>query len=157
MSRPRAAFMAGLGGLGIFIGGLIPVLFMAWARDAGSLGKLSALGLWAMAATVATAAVLGGVVVFRIASAPDAMPPDLWVASFLAFDVWLVGVLTLVPGLVFLRLTDDISLNDFGARFFVEWALIYLVVAGAAFLVGRWSLRSLGGESSMDTLPDRLA
>ena len=147
-AKRRAAAMGGLVGIGVLVVGLLPVLFLDWARRAGSLGKLSALGLLVMGVMVALIAVAAGVVLYRTGLATGVRPADLWVASFLAFAVWSVGVLTLVPGLVFLRLTDDRSLNDYGAQFFLEWALIYLVVAAIAFATGRWSLRSLEEQSS---------
>jgi cobalamin synthase len=126
--------------------GLVPVAFLAWARSAGSLGRLSALGLWVMAALVTAIAVSAGVVVYRLAVDAETRPADLWIASFLALVTWCTGVLTLVPGLVFLRLTDDRSLDQYGARFFLEWALIYVLVAAAALALGRWSIRSLAQE-----------
>jgi len=144
--RPGGAAMGMLGGTVCLVVGLIPVLFLAWARSAGSLGKLSALGLWAMAALVAAIAISAGVVLYRRAVDVQTRPVDLWVAAFLALITWCVGVLTLVPGLVFLRLTDDRSLDQYGARFFLEWAFVYLLVAAAAFALGRWSLRSLAEE-----------
>jgi hypothetical protein len=51
-----------------------------------------------------------------------------------------------VPGLVFLRLTDDRSLDQYGARFFLEWALVYVLIAVVALVLGRWSMRSLAQE-----------
>ena len=139
----RAATRGALGGIAFLIVGVSPIVFMEWARRAGSLGKLSVLGLLAMATLVAMVAVAAGVVLYRIGAVSTTRPADLWVASFLAFVTWTVGVLTLVPALVFLRLSDDHSLNDYGARFFLEWALVCLVVAGVSFVMGRWSLRSL--------------
>ena len=62
-----------------------------------------------------------------------------------------VALFTLVPALVFLRLSDNRSLNDHGATFFLEWALVYLVIAAASLALVRWSLRSLakvGGRPS---------
>jgi hypothetical protein len=146
MTRSRASgatVIGGLGGAVCVLVGLVPVLFLDWARRAGSLGKLSALGLLVMAALVVMIAVSAGVVLFRRAIAGVARPADLWVASFLAVVTWCVGVLSLVPGLVFLRLSDNRSLNDYGARFFLEWALVYVLIAAAAFALGGWSLRSL--------------
>lgn len=142
--RGRAWAMGLLGGVVCLLAGLVPVLFLDWARRAGSLGKLSAAGLLVMAAVVVVIAVSAGVVLYRTAIAGEAPPADLWVASFLAVATWCVGVLTLVPGLVFLRLSDNRSLNDYGARFFLEWALVYVLIAAAAFALGSWSLRSLG-------------
>jgi len=94
-------------------------------------------------ATVVVIAVLAGVLIYRVVILQETRPADVWIASFLAVVVWSVGVLTLVPGLMFLRLTEDVSLNDYGARLFLEWALVYLLVAAAGFFLGRWSLRSL--------------
>jgi hypothetical protein len=99
-----------------------------------------------MAALVTVIAVSAGIVSYRTAIAAETRPADLRVASFLAFVTWCVGVFTLVPGLVFLRLTEDVSLNDYRARFLAEWALVYIVIAAAAYAVGRWSLRSLAKE-----------
>ena len=144
--RPGGAAMGVLGGTVCLVIGLIPVLFLAWARSAGSLGKLSALGLWAMAALVAAIAISAGVVLYRQAIDAQTRPVDIWVAAFLALVTWSVGVLTLVPGLLFLRLTDDRSLDQYGARFFLEWAIVYLLVAAAAYALGRWSLQSLSRE-----------
>ena len=151
-SKHRAATLAGLGSVGFLIVGLLPVVFMDWARRAGSLGKLSALGLLVIGALVAMIAVAAGLVFYRTIVRADTRVADVWVASFLALITWSVGVLTLVPGLVFLRLTDDRSLNDYGARFFLEWALIYLAIAAAAFAIGGWSLRSLARESARVTV-----
>ena len=144
MTRSRRAWaVAALGGTVTLIIGLVPVMFLEWARRAGSLGKLSALGLWVMAVLVVVIAGVGGVALYRAAIAGTTRSPDLWVSLFLALVTWSVGVLTLVPGLVFLRLTDDRSLDQYGARFFLEWALVYVVAAAAAHALGRWSLRSL--------------
>jgi cobalamin synthase len=126
--------------------GLVPVAFLGWARSAGSLGRLSALGLWVMAALVTVIALSAGVVLFQQAVDAETRPADLSIASFLALVTWCIGVLTLVPGLVFLRLTDDRSLDQYGARFFLEWALVYVLVAVTAFALGRWSMRSLAQE-----------
>ena len=150
--RGRTAAIAGLGGTVCLIVGLIPVLFLDWARRGGSVGKLSSLGLLLMAVFVAAIAVSAAVILFRSAIADEASPVDLWVVAFLALSLWYLGVLTLVPGLVFLRLTDDISLNDYGARFFIEWALVYVLVAAAALGLGRWSLRSVANETRSPAL-----
>jgi cobalamin synthase len=144
--RGQGATVGGLGFALTLVVGLVPVAFLGWARDAGSLGRLSALGLWVMAALVTAIAVWAGVVLYRQAVDAHAPPADLWVASFLALATWWVGVLTLVPGLVFLRLTDDRSLDQYGARFFFEWALVYVLIAAAAFALGRWSMRSRAQE-----------
>ncbi len=146
-SRGRAAAIGGLAGAVCLIVGLIPVLFLDWGRRGGSIGKLSTFGLLLMAVLVAAIAVSAAVILYRTAIDAGTGSADLWVASFLGLVVWCVGVLTLVPGLVFLRLTEDISLNDYGARFFLEWALVYVLIAAAAFALGRWSLRSLGKEA----------
>jgi hypothetical protein len=69
-----------------------------------------------MAAMIAVAA---GVIFYQRGVDVETRPADLWVASFLARIARSVGVLTRVPGVVFLRLTDDRSLNDYGARFFL--------------------------------------
>ena len=138
--------MSGLSFALTLIFGLFPVAFLGWARSAGSLGRLSALGLWVMAALVTVIAVTAGVVLYQQAVDAETRPTDLWIASFLAIVTWCIGVLTLVPGLVFLRLSDDRSLNQYGARFFIEWALIYGLVAVAALALGRWSMRSLAQE-----------
>lgn len=132
----------------VLVVGLVPVAFLAWARSAGSLGKLSALGLWAMAALVAIIAISAGMGLYRTANDTQTRPADLWVAAFLSLATWCVGVLTLVPGLVFLRLTDDRSLDQYGAKFFIEWALIYIVVTAIAFAAGRRSFRSLADDVS---------
>jgi hypothetical protein len=139
--------VSGLGFALTLIVGLVPVAFLGWARSAGSLGRLSALGLWAIAGLVTAIAVSAGVVLYRQAIDARMRPADLWIASFLAFVMWCVGVFTLVPGLVFLRLTDDRSLDQYGARFFLEWALVYVLIAIGAFAVGRWSKRSLAYEA----------
>jgi len=141
--RAQVGTVSGLSAALILIFGLVPVAFLGWARSAGSLGRLSALGLWVMAALVTSIAASAGVVVYQQAVDAETRPVDLWIASFLALVTWCIGVLTLVPGLVFLRLTDDRSLDQYGARFFLEWALIYVLVAAAALALGRWSLRSL--------------
>ncbi len=138
--------MSGLSFALTLIFGLVPVAFLGWARSAGSLGRLSALGLWVMAALVTVIAVLAGVVLYRQAADAETRPADLWIASFLALVTWCIGVLTLVPGLVFLRLTDDRSLDQYGARFFLEWALVYVLIAVVALVLGRWSMRSLAQE-----------
>jgi hypothetical protein len=70
------------------------------------------------------------------------------VALFLALVAWSSGVLTLVPGLVFLRLSDNRSLSDHGATFFLEWALVYLLIAAVSYRLGHWSLRSLARGSA---------
>lgn len=144
--RGQAGTVSGLGFALTFIFGLVPVAFLGWARSAGSLGRLSALGLWVMAALVTVIAVSAGVVLYQQAVDAETRPADLWIASFLALVTWCIGVLTLVPGLVFLRLTDDRSLDQYGARFFFEWALVYVLVAVAALALGHWSMRSLAQE-----------
>jgi len=144
--RGQAGTVSGLGFALTLIFGLVPVAFLGWARSAGSLGRLSALGLWVMAALVTVIAVSAGVVLYQQTVDADTRPADLWIASFLALVIWCIGVLTLVPGLVFLRLTDDRSLDQYGARFFLEWALVYVLVAVAALALGRWSMRSLAQE-----------
>ncbi len=149
MTRSRRGQVGTVSGLSfalILIFGLVPVAFLSWARSAGSLGRLSALGLWVMAALVTVIAVLAGVVLYRQAADAETRPADLWIASFLALVTWCIGVLTLVPGLVFLRLTDDRSLDQYGARFFLEWALVYVLIAVVALVLGRWSMRSLAQE-----------
>ncbi|MCZ6456096.1 MAG: hypothetical protein O6650_02475 [Actinobacteria bacterium] len=146
-SKRRLATLGGLGAIYFLFLGLLPVAFLDWARRAGSLGKLSALGLLVMAALIAMIAVAAGVVFYQTGVDVETRPADLVVASFLALVAWSVGVLTLVPGLVFLRLSDDRSLNDYGARFFLEWALVYLGIAAVALAIRRWSLRSLARES----------
>ena len=133
----------------VLIAGLVPVLFLEWARRAGSLGKLDVAGLVAMAVLVAMIAAGAGLWLFRASA--GAGTADLAVAAFLGLVVWTVGVLTLVPGLVFLRLTDDRSLDQYGVRFFLEWALVYVLVAAIAFAVGRWALRSLEAQSQPET------
>jgi len=145
--RGQAGTVSALGFALTLIIGLVPVAFLGWARDAGSIGRLSALGLWVMTALVTVIAVWAGVNLYRQAVDAHTPPADLWVASFLALATWCVGVLTLVPGLVFLRLTDDRSLDQYGARFFFEWALVYVLIAVAAFALGRWSMRSLAQEA----------
>lgn len=144
--RGQAGTASGLGFALTLVVGLFPVAFLGWARDAGSLGRLSAPGLWVMAALVTVIAVGVGVVLYQQAVDTHTPPADPWVASFLAFAAWCVGVLTLVPGLVFLRLTDNRSLDQYGARFFLEWALVYVLIAVAAFALGHWSMRSLAQE-----------
>jgi amino acid transporter len=144
--------VSGLGFALTLIVGLVPVAFLGWARSAGSLGRLSALGLWAMAGLAAAIAVLAGVVLYRQAIDERTRPADLWIASLLALVIWCVGVLTLVPGLVFLRLTDDRSLDQYGARFFLEWALVYVLIAVVAYELGRWSMRSLANEPQSPTV-----
>lgn len=144
--RGQAGTVSGLGFALTLIFGLVPVAFLGWARSAGSLGRLSALGLWVMAALVTVIAVSAGVVLYQQAVDAETRPADFWIASFLALVTWCIGVLTLVPGLVFLRLTDDRSLDQYGARFFLEWALVYGLVAVAALALGRWSMRSLAQE-----------
>ena len=144
--RGQAGTVSGLGFALTLIFGLVPVAFLGWARSAGSLGRLSALGLWVMAALVTVIAVSAAVVLYQQTIEADTRPADLWIASFLALVTWCIGVLTLVPGLVFLRLTDDRSLDQYGARFFLEWALVYVLVAVAALALGRWSMRSLAQE-----------
>ena len=151
MTRSRssgATAMGGLFGAVCLIVGLAPVLWLDAARRAGSIGKLSALGVTAMAAVVTVIAVSGGVVLYRAAIRSETRPADLWVASFLALVAWSSGVLALVPGLVFLRLSDNRSLSDHGARFFLEWALVYLLIAAVSYGLGRWSLRSLARGSA---------
>lgn len=148
--RGRATPIGAIGGTVCLIFGLVPVLFLDTARRAGSIGKLSALGLAAIAALVVVIAMSAGVTLYRVAIVNDTPQADLWVASFLAVVAWSVGVLTLVPGLVFLRLSDNRSLNDYGARFFLEWALIYILIAGAAYGLGRWSLKSLSETQRPD-------
>ncbi len=157
MTRSRrggATAIAGLSGTVCLIVGLAPVLLLDAARRAGSIGRLSALGLAAMAAVVVVIAVSAGVVLYRAAMSSEPRPADLWVASFLAVVGWSFGVLTLVPGLVFLRLSDNRSLNDHGARFFLEWALIYILIAAVAYALGRWSLRSLSKAQSPRPVSD---
>jgi hypothetical protein len=149
MTRSRRSGTAAIGwlvGAVYLIVGLVPVVFLDWARRGGSLGKLSTLGLLLMAALVSVMAMSAGIVFYRTTIAAETHQADLWVASFLALVAWCVGVLTVVPGLVFLRLTEDVSLNDYGPRFFLEWALVYIVIAAAAYALGRWSLRSLAKE-----------
>jgi uncharacterized membrane protein len=140
--------MSGLFGAVCLIVGLAPLLWLDAARRAGSIGNLSAFGLTAMAAVVAVIAVSGGVVLYRAAIRSETRPADLWVAAFLALVAWSSGVLTLVPGLVFLRLSDNRSLSDHGARFFLEWALVYLLIAAVSYVLCRWSLRSLARGSA---------
>ncbi|GMQ85996.1 MAG: hypothetical protein BMS9Abin07_1567 [Acidimicrobiia bacterium] len=143
-SRSGGAVAAGvLGGAVSLIVGLVPIVLVDVARRGGSLGTLSTVGLAVMVAIVVAVAVLAGAVIYRAGTAEETGPADVWIASFLTIVVWSVGVLTLVPGLVFLRLTEDVSLNDYGPRLFLEWALVYLVASAAAFFSGRWSLRSL--------------
>lgn len=141
----RRAVMSGLTGAVVLIIGLMPILFLDWARRSGSLGKLDVQGLVAMAVLVVAIAVGAGLWLYRAGA--NAGPADRVVATFLGLVIWTVGVLTLVPGLLFLRLTDDRSLDQYGARFFLEWALVYLLIAAAAYALGRWSLRSLVRES----------
>ena len=141
--RGRAMAQGGLGGAVCLVVGLVPVVFLDAARRAGSLGKLSAFGLMATAAVVVAIAASAGVVLYRTAIVGETRPDDVWVASFLAVVTWCVGVLTLVPGLVFLRLSDNRSLNQYGPRFFLEWAFVYILIAATAYALGRWSLRSL--------------
>jgi cobalamin synthase len=131
--------------------GLVPVAFLGWARSAGSIGRLSALGLWMVAALVTVVAVSAGVILYQQAADTETRPADLWIASFLALVTWCIGVLTLVPGLVFVRLTDDRSLDQYGARFFLEWAFVYVLVAVVALALGRWSMRSLAQEPRSPT------
>ncbi len=108
--------------------------------------RLKRVFLWALVVFAVLIAVSAGVVLYQQAVDADTRPPDLWIASFLALVTWCIGVLTLVPGLVFLRLTDDRSLDQYGARFFLEWAFVYVLVAVAALALGRWSMRSLAQE-----------
>ncbi len=144
--RGRATMIGGLSGAALLIVGLVPVVFLDAARRAGSLGRLSPLGLTVVAAVVVVIVVSAGVLLHRTAAAGETRLTDLGVASFLAVVTWCVGVLTLVPGLVFLRLSDNRSLNDYGARFFLEWAFVYVLIAAAALGLGHWSLRSLARE-----------
>ena len=151
LGRGGPMVMGGLGGVTLVIVGLVPVGFVDSARRAGSIGKVSPLGLQVMAAVVAVIGVSAGVLLYRIVNAGKRFPADLWTASFLVAATWWVGVVTLVPGLVFLRLSDNRSLDDYGARFFLEWTFVYLLIAAAALAFGRWSLRSLakvGGRPS---------
>jgi hypothetical protein len=141
--RGGALLVAGLTGVVCLIAGLVPVLFLDAARRAGSIGKLSPIGLATMTAAVMVIAASAGVALYRAAIRSKTRAADLWVASFLAIVTWSAGVLTLVPGLVFLRLSDNRSLNDHGARFFLEWALLYVLIAAAAYASARWSLQSL--------------
>ncbi len=144
--RGTATVMGGLSGAVLLAVGLVPVVFLDAARRGGSLGRLSPLGLTVMAAVVVVIVVSAGVLFHRTASGGERRSADLGVASFLAVVTWCVGVLTLVPGLVFLRLSDNRSLNDYGARFFLEWAFVYVLIAAAALGLGHWSLRSLARE-----------
>ena len=60
--RGRAWAMGVLGGVVCLLAGLVPVLFLDWARRAGSLGKLSAAGLLVMTTVVVVIAVSAGLV-----------------------------------------------------------------------------------------------
>jgi hypothetical protein len=144
--RGQPGMMSGLSFAVVYCFGLVPVAFLGWARSAGSLGRLSALGLWVMATLVTAIAVSAAVLVYLRAVDTRTRRVDLWIASFLALVTWCVGVLTLVPGLVFLRLTDDRSLDQYGARFFLEWVLVYLLVAAVSLALGRWSICSLAKD-----------
>ncbi len=146
--RGRAAVLGGIGGAVVLVGGLVPVLFVDAGRRAGSIGKVGSVGLLAMATVVVMVAASAGIFLYRMAVAGKTYLPDIWVAVFLAVVTWGVGVLTLVPALVFLRLSNNRSLDDFGARFFLEWALVYLLIATAALALGHWSLRSLRRASN---------
>ena len=151
LGRGGSTVLGGLGAAVFFIVGMAPVSFIDSGRRAGSLGKVDLLGLQVTAAVVVVIAVSAGLLLYRVAHAGDTPPADLWIALFLAVVTWAVGVFTLVPGLVFLRLSDNRSLNDHGATFFLEWALVYLVIAAASLALVRWSLRSLakvGGRPS---------
>jgi hypothetical protein len=152
MSSPNrsAAISATLIGAAVLLTGLLPALFIDWTRRAGSLGKLSATGLLAIAALVTLIGVATGIVFYRAKAGATIRPADLWVSTFLAFATWSVGMLTLVPGLVFLRLTDERSLDDYGPRFFVEWAVVCLVVAALSYACWRWSLRTLARDTTQD-------
>ncbi len=156
LGRGGSAVVGVLGAAAFFIVGVVPVSFIDSGRRAGSLGKVDLLGLQVTAAVVVVVAVSAGLLLHRVARAGEAPAADLWVALFLAVVTWSVGVFTLVPGLVFLRLSDNRSLNDHGATFFLEWAFVYLLIAAAALALGRWSLRSLAkvGDrpSSADTV-----
>jgi len=151
LGRGGSTVLGGLGGAVFFVVGIVPVSFIDSGRRAGSLGKVDLLGLQVTAVVVAVVAVSAGLLLYRVADAGDTPPADLWVALFLAMVTWSAGAFTLVPGLVFLRLSDNRSLDDYGARFFLEWAFVYLVIAAASLALGRWSLRSLaraGGRPS---------
>lgn len=151
MTRSRnigAMAIGGLVGAICLIVGLVPVVFLDATRRAGSIGKLNALGLLVMAAVVAVIATLAVLIFYGVAIAGYTRRADLWVAAFIALATWCVAVLTLVPGLVFLRLSDNRSLDDYGARFFLEWALVYVLIAVAAIAFGRWTLRSLSKAQS---------
>lgn len=137
-----------MSGFACLVAGLVPVLFLDAARRAGSIGKLSAVGLMAIAAIIVVIATASGVLIGRAAIRKETMTADVWISSFLAVAVWSVGVLTLVPGLVFLRLSDNRSLNDHGAWFFFEWAFIYILIAAAAYGSGRFALRSLSAAKA---------
>ena len=146
MTSCGRTYALGVGGLVGVVGsivGLVPVLFLDAARRAGSIGKLSATGLLTLFALVLVITLSAGFLLYRIADTGRREPADLWVASFLGVVTWGVGILTLLPGLVFLRLSDNRSLNDYGARFFLEAAAIHILIAAAAFALGRWSLQSL--------------
>lgn len=144
--RGGTMVMGGLSGAVLLIVGLLPVVFLDAARRAGSVGRVSPLGLKVMAAVVVVIVVSAGVLLGRTAGGGERRLADLGVASFLAVVTWCVGVLTLVPGLVFLRLSDNRSLNDYGTRFFLEWAVVYVLIAAAALALSHWSLRSLAEE-----------
>jgi hypothetical protein len=143
LGRGGSAVVGVLGAAVFFIVGIAPVSFIDSGRRAGSLGKVDLLGLQVTAAVVVVIAVSAGLLLYRVARAGEAPAADLWVALFLAVVTWSVGVFTLVPGLVFLRLSDNRSLNDHGATFLLEWAFVYLLIAAAALALGCWSLRSL--------------
>ena len=141
--RWPSALIGVLGCAAFLIVGLVPVVFVEAGRRAGSIGKVGSVGLLAMAVLVGVIAFSVGILLYRAAVSGETPPADLWVSLFLAVVMWGVGVLTLVPGLVFLRLSNNRALDDFGARFFLEWALVYLLIATAALALGHWSLRSL--------------
>lgn len=157
LGRGGSTVLGGLGGAGFFIVGIVPVSFVDSGRRAGSLGKVDFLGLQVTAAVVVVLAVSAGFLLYRVADAGDTPPADLWVALFLAVVTWSVGVFTLVPGLVFLRLSDNRSLNDYGATFFLEWTFVYLVIAAASLAFGRWSLRSLAKVGGRPSPPETVS
>ena len=157
LGRGGSAVVGVLGGAPFFIVGMWPVSFIDSGRRAGSLGKVDLLGLQVMAAVVVVVAVSAGLLLYRTARAGETPAADLWVALSLAVVTWSVGVLTLVPGLVFLRLSDNRSLNDHGATFFLEWTFVYLLIAAAAWALGRWSLRSLAKVGDRPSPPETVA